>query len=139
MNNPCVASRVVDRTKKRHTSLASARLARLRASRRARIARMGRTPQPACERSGPSAPFRRNHPFSPVNPILGPARARGERPSETPDQGVVSARYTAADDSSRTRGVPESGREPFAFWIMPTKTTSFVGSIQNQVPKAPPQ
>ena len=52
---------------------------------------------------------------------------------------VVSARYVAAYDMSRRRGVPRSGREPSRFWISPTNTTSFVGSIQNHVPKAPPQ
>src|ERR1044071_4586713 len=39
---------------------------------------------------------------------------------------------------SRTCGVSPVGIEPLRFWIMPTKTMSLVGSIQNQVPKAPP-
>ena len=41
--------------------------------------------------------------------------------------------------NSRTGGLPAPGMLPLRFWIMPTKTMSLVGSIQNQVPKAPPQ
>lgn len=51
----------------------------------------------------------------------------------------LNASYTASIDTLRTGGVPAFGREPLRFWIMPTNTKSFVGSIQNHVPKAPPQ
>ena len=37
-----------------------------------------------------------------------------------------------------TSGVPPPGTLPRTFWIIPTKIRSLVGSIQNQVPNAPP-
>lgn len=49
------------------------------------------------------------------------------------------ALYTRLRDSGRTAGVPPPGTLPLRFWIIPTTTTSFTGSIQNQVPNAPPQ
>ena len=51
----------------------------------------------------------------------------------------VSASYVSFGEIVRTGGVPPVGVEPLMFWIMPTNTRSLVGSIQNHVPKAPPQ